>query len=59
MPLDIYKIVQYIDKHKDGRIRFSDFEATFHDPDDESAVSEEGLLDETEFSNILIAHFFW
>lgn len=48
---DIYKIVQYVDKHKDGRIRFSDFEATFHDPEEETEADID-LLDETEFSNI-------
>ncbi len=50
---DIYRIVQYIDKHKDGRIRFSDFETVFHDPDEET-VADSGLLDETEFSNVVI-----
>jgi hypothetical protein len=50
--------VQYVDKHKDGRIRFSDFEATFHDPDAE-AESDIGLLDETEFTNILTTFFYF
>jgi Ca2+-binding EF-hand superfamily protein len=52
-PNDVYRLVKYIDKHKDNRIRFVDFEAALSAGEDES-VEEPDPMSEVDFKQIAI-----
>lgn len=53
-PDDVYRLVRYIDKHKDGRIRFLDFETslTMYDSEIPEITRPENV--ENEFKNIVV-----
>ncbi len=50
---DVYRLVRYIDTHKDGRIRFTDFETSLA-AEEEAEVVNTQANEEVEFKQVII-----